>query len=212
MRTKNPLFLKVNIIVGVVALLLIVSPLGRHLFGADSVVSAQENALEQRSAATSNPVPTNVPNAPAPQNNMPNLVLPSGRILSTVIQTITLYNAPSLNATPVGLLLAGQHWFVIGTNSTGTWVLVQITVFTSGWTIRNAFSIPGTLPAIQAVNGNQVASVFRTRGRMFVYHVRPGDTLGALANRFSTTVRKLARVNNIVNPDLIFIGQMLTII
>ena len=207
MRAKNPLFLKVNVIVGVVALLLIVSPLGRHLFATDSVVSAQENALQQRLAATGNPVP----NAPAPQNNMRGLVLPSGRVLSTVIQTITLYNAPSLSATPVGLLLAGQHWFVIGTDSTGSWVLVQITVFASGWTIRNAFSIPGTLPAIQGVNGNQFASVFRTSRRTFVYHVRPGDTLGVLAIRYGTTVAKLARVNNIVNPDLIFVGQMLTI-
>src|SRR5579859_3010658 len=144
MRARNPQFLKVNLIVGIVAALLIVSPIGRHLFAADSASSAQENALRPLMAATGNPVPTN---PPPPQSNMPNLVLPSGRILSTVIETITLYNAPSISAQPVGLLLAGQHWFVIGTDSTGKWVLVQITLSTSGWTIRNAFSIPGTLSA-----------------------------------------------------------------
>ncbi len=210
MRAKNPQFLKVNLIVGIVAALLIVSPIGRHLFAASSASSAQENALRPLMAATGNPVPTNVPQMPAPQPNMPNLVLPSSRILSTVIETITLYNAPSLSAQPVGLLLAGQHWFVIGTNSTGNWVLVQITLSTSGWTIRNAFSIPGTLPRVTGTVGGQFVSIFNS-GRAFAYRVRAGDTLGALAFRYGTTVARLAQINRIVNPDLIFVGQMLTI-
>jgi hypothetical protein len=210
MRAKNPQLLKVNLIVGIVAALLIVSPIGRHLFAADSASSAQENALRPLMVDTGNPVPTNIPPAPPPQSNMPNLVLPNGRILSTVIQTITLYNAPSLNAQPVGLLLAGQHWFVIGTDSTGNWVLVQITLSTSGWTIRRAFSIPGTLSAVTGTVGGQAVSVFGS-GRAFAYRVRAGDTLGALAFRYRTTIARLAQINRIVNPDLIFVGQMLTI-
>ncbi len=40
------------------------------------------------------------------------------------------------------------------------------------------------------------------------YTVRPGDTLWAIAMRYGTTVARLARINNIPNPDLIFPGQV----
>ena len=41
------------------------------------------------------------------------------------------------------------------------------------------------------------------------YTVRQGDTLSGIANRFHTTVWHLKRLNNIVDADLIFAGQML---
>src|SRR5215469_16231179 len=77
-------------------------------------------------------------------------------VLATVVETISLYNAPSLNAHVVGLLLAGQHWFIEGVDSTGGWVLVQITISTSGWTVRGALSIPGTVTTISGVSGSSV--------------------------------------------------------
>lgn len=45
----------------------------------------------------------------------------------------------------------------------------------------------------------------------FVYIVKPGDTLFSLARRFNTTVSDIALRNHIVNPNLIFVGQKLTI-
>ena len=44
-----------------------------------------------------------------------------------------------------------------------------------------------------------------------VYIVAPGDTLSAIAARFKTCVTKLARDNNISNPDLIYAGARLRI-
>lgn len=44
-----------------------------------------------------------------------------------------------------------------------------------------------------------------------VYVVRTGDTLYSIARRFGTTVQVLAQVNHILNPDLIYIGQRLSI-
>ena len=41
------------------------------------------------------------------------------------------------------------------------------------------------------------------------YTVKKGDTLSALAVKFGTTVAKLVELNNIDNPDLIIIGQVL---
>ncbi|MCD4684348.1 MAG: LysM peptidoglycan-binding domain-containing protein [Anaerolineae bacterium] len=43
------------------------------------------------------------------------------------------------------------------------------------------------------------------------YTVQPGDTLAGIASQFNTTVNTLAQMNNIVNPNLIFPGQELTV-
>jgi GH25 family lysozyme M1 (1,4-beta-N-acetylmuramidase)/LysM repeat protein len=51
------------------------------------------------------------------------------------------------------------------------------------------------------VNGNGV-----TR-----YTVRPNDTLGAIAQRYGTTVNQLVAWNNIANPNLIYVGQTIRV-
>ena len=43
------------------------------------------------------------------------------------------------------------------------------------------------------------------------YIVQPGDTLAAIARRFGVNMTVLARVNNIINPNLIYIGTTLYI-
>lgn len=43
------------------------------------------------------------------------------------------------------------------------------------------------------------------------YVVRYGDTLGTIARRFGTTITAIAQANNIVNPNLIYAGQVLRI-
>ena len=43
------------------------------------------------------------------------------------------------------------------------------------------------------------------------YTVKKGDTLSGIASKYGTTVSKLVSLNNIKNPDLIYIGQVLTI-
>lgn len=43
------------------------------------------------------------------------------------------------------------------------------------------------------------------------YVVEKGDTLSSIASRFNTTYQKLAKYNNITNPNLIRIGQVIKI-
>lgn len=43
------------------------------------------------------------------------------------------------------------------------------------------------------------------------YVVRSGDTLSAIAKRFDTTVARIARANDLADPDVLDIGQELTI-
>ena len=59
-------------------------------------------------------------------------------------------------------------------------------------------------PATPGGNGGTTAPA-RT------YTVRRGDTLSAIAVRYSTTVAAIAAANNITNPNSIQIGQLLTI-
>lgn len=43
------------------------------------------------------------------------------------------------------------------------------------------------------------------------YTVQSGDTLGAIASKFNTSVNTLASINNIANPNLIYPGQVLSV-
>lgn len=46
---------------------------------------------------------------------------------------------------------------------------------------------------------------------MIKYTVKSGDTLSAIALRYGTTIKKIAADNNIKNPNLIHVGQVLKI-
>lgn len=48
-------------------------------------------------------------------------------------------------------------------------------------------------------------------GGQTTYVVQPGDTLSAIARRFGTTVAVLVQLNNIPNPNLIYVGQVLVV-
>ncbi|MFQ5595074.1 MAG: LysM peptidoglycan-binding domain-containing protein [Anaerolineae bacterium] len=48
-------------------------------------------------------------------------------------------------------------------------------------------------------------------GNATKYTIRAGDTLGEIALRFNTSVGAIAQANNIVDPDLVFTGQVLVI-
>ncbi len=48
-------------------------------------------------------------------------------------------------------------------------------------------------------------------GGTVTYVVRWGDTLGRIAGQYGTTVTAIAQLNHIVNPNLIYVGQVLTI-
>lgn len=45
-----------------------------------------------------------------------------------------------------------------------------------------------------------------------IYIVKPGDTLWLIAKRYRTSVEKIVRINDIIDPDIISIGQKLLII
>lgn len=50
-----------------------------------------------------------------------------------------------------------------------------------------------------------------TTSNVLTYTVKKGDTLSHIAKRFGTTVDNLVKLNNIKNPNLIYVGQKLKI-
>ena len=52
---------------------------------------------------------------------------------------------------------------------------------------------------------------FVNYGNYIVYTVAPGDVLSGIAPRFGVTVQQIQQWNNIKNPDIISVGQKLTI-
>ena len=52
---------------------------------------------------------------------------------------------------------------------------------------------------------------FVNYGTYIVYTVAPGDVLSGIGQRFGVSYMQIAQWNNIKNPDLISIGQKLTI-
>ena len=60
-----------------------------------------------------------------------------------------------------------------------------------------------------STGGVSPAPVGRTKNADGTYTVKSGDTLSAIANDFGVTVDQLVRWNNISNPNLITVGQIL---
>jgi phospholipase C len=75
------------------------------------------------------------------------------------------------------------------------------------------FSQPPRSPVVLSPypSGPQQANLPYTGGSLanIVYLVQPGDTLSEIAERFSTSVEAIARANDIENPNLIFVDQVL---
>jgi len=103
------------------------------------------SGMSQVSAATSGstPVPVNLP------------------FQAGVNMTTNVYSAPSADSNVVGVLQAGQMWFVAGTDTTGNWTEVTLTSSgASGWVPTFALQFFGnTLPVISNVTGGPVSGL-----------------------------------------------------
>ncbi len=82
-----------------------------------------------------------------------------------------------------------------------TWALAQ----------ANGISVYQTIYAGQrlVIPGGGAAPAQPTPATGNTYTVRPGDTLGQIAQRFGSTVAALAQLNGIANPSAIYPGQVL---
>jgi LysM repeat protein len=82
-------------------------------------------------------------------------------------------------------------------------------------TLGQKLQIPGTAPAGQGASAGAAAGATTTTGTAAggtsTYTVQQGDTLGAIAKRFGTTVQAIVSANGLANADSIKVGQKLKI-
>lgn len=83
-----------------------------------------------------------------------------------------------------------------------------------GTTVDNLMSLNGIVNRNLVYAGQQLCVKAGSTqpppvGRL--YTVQPGDTLGRIARAFGVNMNVLAQVNKIVNVNLIYVGQVLTI-
>lgn len=64
---------------------------------------------------------------------------------------------------------------------------------------------PGQVLSINTANFDKGAT------SKLLYTVRYGDTLSEIAYHYDTTVNELVRLNNIINPNIIYVGQVIRI-
>ena len=81
--------------------------------------------------------------------------------------------------------------------------------------VGQVLTIPGgggtTNPTPVPTSGNPPPTSTPAPSTGGSYTVQRGDTLSAIARRFNVTLQALMSANNISNPNLIFVGQVLTI-
>lgn len=71
--------------------------------------------------------------------------------------------------------------------------------------------IPADAVEATTLDGTQLDNNIFNPGAPVIYTVQPGDTLNKIARAFSMTWQQLAALNNIVNPNLIYVGQRIYI-
>ncbi|WP_199427166.1 GH25 family lysozyme [Thermaerobacillus caldiproteolyticus] len=84
------------------------------------------------------------------------------------------------------------------------------------WGLEEKYGIPhGTLQKLnpnlnpKSLKVGQTIVVPAEFNKIDYYIVQKGDTLSGIAKKYGTTVQNLVRLNNIKNPDLIYVGQQL---
>lgn len=172
-----------------------------------------------------NPEPEPEPN-PSPNGNI-YYIVKKGDTLShialwyntTVEELVKLNNIQNPN-----LIYVGQRILILTSDEPNKEKEITYTVRygDSLWKIANRYGVSVnslvTLNNIQNPNliypGQQIkvkVSSNNNQTNTLYYRVRRGDSLWRIARRYRTTVSNLVRLNNIKNPNLIYIGQILRI-
>jgi LysM repeat protein len=143
-------------------------------------------------------VPTTTPVATATTSAPINAELP-GRVIHTVRAGETVGKLATLYGSTIDAIIAAN-----GLNESAFIRVGQSLVIPVRLTAP-ATSTPTVTPVAPAASATPQPPVTT------VYVVRAGDTLNRIAARFNTTAATLAQLNGIANPNIIRVGQQITI-
>lgn len=95
-------------------------------------------------------------------------------------------------------------WNQTRSNANGRWGIA------SSYSFRGFIYLPDDVQAV--VDGKSETAVEPTPSEDYeTYTVVSGDTLSGIASRYGTTYQKLAEINNIADPNKIYVGQVLKV-
>lgn len=163
-------------------------------------LTASATAVPVTPSATLTP---SITSTPAPTATIDNTQFP-GRFVYQVQPGDTVFNiAAAYGTTPEAIISAN------GLQPNGLIFVGQQLIIP----VRLPFVPPTATPFASptAINVPSVPTTAPPQPQTITYVVRPGDTLFWIAVRFNTTVNAIASLNNISNPNLIFVGQRLLI-
>lgn len=146
------------------------------------------------------PLPTFTPSVPRPTATP---ALPpdfNATILHTVVAGDTVWAIAQRYGSTVDAIIK-----VNGLNPNGFLRIGQVLVVP----VRGQFQRPPTFTPAPIQPG--ISTPAPVTPGLQSYTVRSGDTLSVIAARFNTTAATLAQLNNIVNPNLIYPGQVLRV-
>lgn len=165
---------------------------------------------------TQTPQPTQAPPTPAPQATTPpqpsaTPVSGGGGFNSTVTHTVQRGDTVSELARRYGSTIAA----IVQANSLPDAGLIYV-----GQTLlipvsAPQYTPPPTFTPAPISGGESGGPLYPTQPPVYpggvTYVVQPGDTLSSIAARYHSTIGTLAQLNNILNPNLIFVGQVLQV-
>ena len=131
----------------------------------------------------------------------------------TVDQLVRWNNISNPNLITVGQIL---YFSDKSSSGSGTTYVVQAGDTLSGIAARFGTTVANLVSLNNISDPNliyvgQVLIISGSTSNYTSYTVQAGDSLSAIAARFGTTVAELVSLNNISNPNLIYVGQVLKI-
>ena len=144
-----------------------------------------------------------------------NLTEIAARFGTTVAELVRLNNIANPNLIYPGQVLiirenggstppSGTTTYTVQRNDTLSEIAARFGTTVNALTLANGIADPDLIYPGQVL-------VIPTGGCVDNYIVQRGDTLSGIAQRFGTTVARLASLNNIRNTDRIYVGQVLSL-
>jgi nucleoid-associated protein YgaU len=165
---------------------------------------------------------TSTPSAPTPAP------APAGPPVGTVNTAgLNVLSGPDYNFSLIEVAFGGWQVTLIARNGPGTWLKIQTPTTKIGWV--EVSHITTSYPIANLPIGDRTGAAGSTAGSGTTYGpppytppttyppgtrtyvVQPGDNLFRISLRFGVDMYTLARVNGIINLNLIYAGQVLII-
>jgi putative chitinase len=129
--------------------------------------------------------------------------------LAFLVLVVARTTTPSTPGSPAPLASAGAVGGSSPTPDQSSGTVGSPTAGPSGSQSPLPSTAPTSSPSTAPAPSGTPASTSAPNGQ--TYTVQPGDTLSLIAAKFGTTVKAIAAANNIADPRIIHVGQVLII-